>query len=313
MNKEYDILVVGELNVDLILNSIKEFPKIGAEILANEMTLTLGSSSAIFASNVSTLGAKVCFLGKIGKDDFGNLVINSLNEKGVSTELIIKSETEKTGATIVLNYDEDRAMVTHPGAMESLKVENITEENLLSAKHLHVSSIFLQPGIKKDIVGLFKRAKNAGLTTSLDIQWDPDEKWDVDFEKLLPFVDVFLPNKEEIKAITEKNTVDEALETLGRYANIIAVKLGNEGSLGYLKGEKTKVPAFINHEVVDAIGAGDSFNAGFIYQYLNKVSLQKCLEYGNLTGAVNTTSSGGTGAFISFEIFREIAKNKFNK
>ncbi|RLD68856.1 MAG: carbohydrate kinase family protein [Bacteroidetes bacterium] len=313
MNKEYDILVVGELNVDLILNSIKEFPKIGAEILANEMTLTLGSSSAIFASNVSTLGAKVCFLGKIGKDDFGNLVINSLNEKGVSTELIIKSETEKTGATIVLNYDEDRAMVTHPGAMESLKVENITEENLLSAKHLHVSSIFLQPGIKKDIVGLFKRAKNAGLTTSLDIQWDPDEKWDVDFEKLLPFVDVFLPNKEEIKAITGKNTVDEALEALGRYANIIAVKLGNEGSLGYLKGEKTKVPAFINHEVVDAIGAGDSFNAGFIYQYLNKVSLQKCLEYGNLTGAVNTTSSGGTGAFISFEIFREIAKNKFNK
>jgi len=313
MQKKYNILVVGELNVDLILNSIKEFPKVGTEILADKMTLALGSSSAIFASNISTLGANVGFVGKIGNDFFGKLVLQSLKNKKVSTDFILFSPTEKTGATIVLNYDEDRAMVTHPGAMESLFVSDIKDEHLESAKHMHVSSVFLQPGIKKDIVLLFKRAKEKGMTTSLDVQWDPVEKWDIDFEKLLPFVDVFLPNKEEIKAITGKSTVDEALETLGRYSNIIAVKLGNEGSLGYLKGEKTKVPAFININVVDAIGAGDSFNAGFIYQYLKGVELQKCLEFGNLTGAVNTTASGGTGAFESIDMFNEIVKKIFNQ
>ena len=312
MQRRYDILVVGELNIDLILNKIKEFPKIGAEILADEMTLTLGSSSAIFASNISTLGAKVSFVGKIGNDLFGKLVLQSLKEKKVSTDLILLSPTEKTGATIVLNYDEDRAMVTHPGAMETLFSEDITDEYLVLAKHMHVSSIFLQPGLKNNITELFKRAKDAGLTTSLDIQWDPAEKWDLDFEKLLPYVDVFLPNKEEIKAITGKNTVDEALEVLGKYSNIVAVKLGNEGAVGYSKGEKINASPFLNNKLVDAIGAGDSFNAGFLFQYLKGHSLAKCLEFGNLTGAINTTSAGGTGAFENIEKFKEIAKNRFN-
>ena len=311
MQKKHDILVVGELNVDLILNSIKGFPKVGAEILADEMALTLGSSSAIFASNISTLGSNVAFVGKIGNDLFGKLVLQSLKEKKVSTDMILLSPTEKTGATIVLNYDEDRAMVTHPGAMETLFATDITDDYLGMAKHMHVSSVFLQPGIKKDIIQIFKRAKDAGLTTSLDIQWDPDEKWDLGFEKLLPFVDVFLPNKEEIKAITEKNTVDEALEVIGEYSNTIAVKLGNKGSLGYSKGEKIEAKPFFNKNVVDAIGAGDSFNSGFLFQYLKGESLAKCLEFGNLTGAINTTSAGGTGAFESLDKFKEIAERKF--
>ena len=306
------MLVVGELNVDLILNNIDTFPKIGSEILAGEMALTLGSSSAIFASNISTLGVRTAFIGKIGKDSFGELVIDSLKKKNVDTSLIQNSKTRQTGATIVLNFGNDRAMVTHPGAMEELQVSDIKAEDLMSAKHMHVSSIFLQPGIKKDIILLFQRAKNLGLTTSLDVQWDPEEKWDVDFKTLLPLVDVFLPNNNEIMAITGKGSVQESLNVLGPFANVIAVKLGKEGSMGYRQDETTVVKPYLNNEVVDAIGAGDSFNAGFLSAFLQKMRLKNCLERGNIMGAINTTGIGGTGAFTSFDDVKKTAYEKFS-
>ena len=310
--KTYDIIVVGELNVDLILNNIKGFPSVGTEILADEMSLTLGSSSAIFASNIATLGVSIAFIGKIGNDSFGQLVIDSLNKKDVDTSLIIKSTEKKTGATIVLNYKNDRAMVTYPGVMEDLQVSEITDDDLRRAKHMHVSSVFLQPGLKKEIISLFQKAKKLGLTTSLDTQWDPDEKWDIDFPELLPFVDVFLPNDNEIKAITGEKSVESAINVLGPHANIIAVKAGKEGSVGFENNQISGMAPFVNKQVVDAIGAGDSFNAGFLSTFLKGKPLHECLELGNIMGAINTTGIGGTGAFSSLEHVKQIAIEKFS-
>jgi sugar/nucleoside kinase (ribokinase family) len=305
-----DVLAIGELNVDLILNNIEGFPKIGNEILAQNMTLTLGSSTAIFAANLAGLGAKVGFLGKIGNDSFGDLVINSLKDKGVDTSLVIIEEGICTGATICLNYDEDRANVTHPGAMELLTINDISDNQLLEAKHIHFSSIFLQPGIRNDIGNLFARAKKLGLTTSLDPQWDPAETWVFDYKSILPFVDILLPNETELLHLTKTLNIDDAFAELSSYAHNIVVKRGNKGSILRQKnGEITELPAYLNTSVVDAIGAGDSFNAGFIYKFVKGASLS---EFGNLTGALNTTNSGGTGAFSSKSLIRETAKNRFN-
>ncbi|MCK5371658.1 MAG: carbohydrate kinase family protein, partial [Cyclobacteriaceae bacterium] len=88
--KKYDVIVVGELNVDIILNNIDSFPEIGKEKLAGKMDTTLGSSSAIFASNLSSLGARVAFIGKIGQDQNGEIVLNSLQKKGVDASMIIR-------------------------------------------------------------------------------------------------------------------------------------------------------------------------------------------------------------------------------
>ncbi|MCD6374397.1 MAG: carbohydrate kinase family protein, partial [Caldisericaceae bacterium] len=294
--KKYDALVVGELNVDLILNKIDGFPEIGKEKLAEEMTLTLGSSSAIFASNLSALGAKVAFVGKIGHDQFGELVLQSLENKGVSTEFIIQDKTLNTGATIVLNYDEDRAMLTHPGAMNHLTIKDITPEILKTARHLHFSSYYLQPGIREDVDQLFKMAKENGLTTSFDMQWDPKEKWQLPVQKILPFVDVFLPNRQELIYLTGQINLKEAIKKLRDNANTVVVKMGNEGSFLFdtkAKLEKT-LPAYKNEQVVDAIGAGDSFNAGFIFKFIQGAPLEECQRFGNLCGAINTTAAGGT-------------------
>ena len=312
MEKPFDVLVIGELNVDLIMDQIERLPEIGKEIIADRMTITLGSSSAIFASNLSTLGSKVSFVGQLGQDHFGDFVIESLHSQGVNTDYVIRSSTHATGATVVLNYSEDRAMVTYPGAMKYLTVHDIPDVAFTQCKHLHLSSIFLQPGLTDDLVSLFQRAKQLGLTTSIDPQWDPSERWAFSFRELLPFVDVFMPNIKELNAMTRTNSLQDGLNSLHAHGNVIVVKNGSDGAFLWDGKLLTHQKPFLNTKVADSIGAGDSFNAGFLHKYLKKAPLTECLEFGALTGAINTTRSGGTAAFKNFGLVKEIAQSAFN-
>ncbi len=312
MSKKFDVIVVGELNIDLILNQIEGFPEVGKEILADKMTLTLGSSSAICASNLSSLGLKVAFIGKLGNDIFGQFIINELKNKGVDTSLIIIDDTLKTGATVALSYDEDRAMITHQGAMSHLGINDIDEEQLKQAQHLHFSSYFFQPGFKGALDSLFKKAKNAGLTTSLDVQWDPAEKWDLDLQNVLPLVDVFIPNEVELQKLTGQENLDLAVKSIQNKSKYTVIKCGNKGSILCYGNEKINKEPFLNINVVDTIGAGDSFNAGYISKFVKGKTPEECQVFGNLMGAVSTTKSGGTGAFKNLNEVMKIAKEKFN-
>ena len=311
-DKKFDVLVVGELNVDLILNQLESFPELGKEIIAQKMLLTLGSSSAIFASNLSVLGSRVAFCGCVGRDSFGDKILHDLRAKGVDVSNIIRSDTADTGITVALNVNEDRAMVTYPGAMNELKADDVTDAMLASAVHLHVSSIFLQPGLKPGLLSLFKRARKLGLTTSLDPQWDPAEQWECDLENLLPEINVFLPNEEELKHLGKAPSLEACRAALGNNDRVVVVKRGHAGATLWTGGRSIDQPAFSNRAVVDAIGAGDSFNAGFIHRFVQDHTAAACLEFGALCGAINTTQSGGTTAFHSAEAVKAIASTTFN-
>lgn len=310
--KRFDVLVVGELNIDLILDGLQQLPEVGKEILAEKMLYTMGSSSAIFASNLSTLGASVNFVGCIGKDDFGEKILHELNSKNVNTLDIICSDTAATGITVAFNFHQSRGMVTYAGAMNELNEADITDAMLQNAKHLHVSSVFIQPALKPGLTKLFKRAKQFGLTTSLDPQWDSYEQWECDWDNLLPLIDVFLPNIEELKNITQQSTIESAVNSIKNHTNIIAVKNSIEGVTAFYKNEIVQQPAFINHHFADAIGAGDSFDAGFIKQFISDRSLKECAAFGAICGAINTTAHGGTTAFKSLKAVKKIALEKFN-
>lgn len=309
--KAFDVIVVGELNVDLILNQIESFPETGKEKFAHAMTLALGSSSAICASNLSSLGMRVVFIGKIGNDLFGHFCKEQLAKKEVDTSMILIDEKLETGATVVLNFGEDRANVTYQGSMKHLSVEEITDEMLRQGRHLHFSSYFFQPGFKNKLDILFKKAKEAGLSTSLDIQWDPAEQWDFDYKKVLPLTDIFLPNEKELLSLTKQSSVENAIHVIRNFGNIIVVKRGIEGSLMSYDGNIIPCKAFTNKNAVDAIGAGDSFNAGFIFRYMQNDAPAGCQEFANLIGAISTTKAGGTQAFINFQETMKIAKEKF--
>ena len=170
--KQFDIIALGELNVDLILNQIEGEPEIGKEKFAKQMTLTLGSSTAIFAANAAALGAKVAFCGMIGNDSFGDLVETSLKAKGVDTRYLIRQDKYATGATICMSYDEDRANLTYQGAMDFMSLDDINPEVFKEAKHIHISSIFMQSGVKRD---LMKILENQGVTeVPVDKGFDPN-------------------------------------------------------------------------------------------------------------------------------------------
>ncbi len=250
----------------------------------------------------------------IGKDNFGEFVKSSLEARGVDSSLLIETERSATGATIILNNNEDRAMVTYQGSMDLMSFKDIDKSVFETTKHIHLSSIFLQSGIKKDLAEILSYAHKKGVTTSLDPQWDPLEKWDFDYKTLLPLVSVFMPNEKEVQFLTGSSTLEEALEKIRPYIHICVVKRGNKGSLMmFSDGSTCNLNAFLNEEVVDAIGAGDSFNAGFINYFVQEKTPYECQHLGNLTGAINTTAAGGTGAFTSKVDIIKTAKEIFNQ
>ena len=312
--KKYDIAAIGELNVDIILNGIESEPEIGKEKFCKDMVVTLGSSTAIFAANAAALGSKVCFVGMVGRDPFGELVCTSLQAKGVDTKYLIHGNTP-TGATICMNYDEDRANLTYQGAMDVMGFSDIAPEVFAEAKHIHLSSLFMQSGLLRDIHKVLDAAAANGATVSLDTQWDPMETWKLDYRTVLPKVTVFLPNEKELQALTGTTDLKSAIGAVLPYlGSMMVVKCGSKGSLLVRKdGSRKLLDAFLNTEVVDAIGAGDSFNSGFVSAFVKGMSPEQCQETGNLTGAVNTTAAGGTGAFTSLEAVREVCKERFGR
>lgn len=309
--KKYDVIVLGELNVDLILNQLPELPTPGKEIFAQQMTLNLGSSAGIIASNLSSLSLQVAFIGKIGKDLFGNFLCAELEKNGVDTNMIQQDVSLTTGTSIGMQHQGDRAMVTYAGAMEHLRFEDIPVGAFKEARHFHFSAYFFQPALQSSLAEVFRLAKAAGLSTSFDMQSDPNDRWNIDYRTILPYVDLFLPNEKEILKITQKENLDEAIAAIRNHVKVLVVKLGEKGSVLVYRDEVKHQPAFNINTIVDAIGAGDSFGAGFIYQYLQHASLEDCQEFGNMMGALSTTAAGGTTAFEGINNLEQYVRQKF--
>lgn len=288
----FDILVAGEINPDLILsgNVVPEFGQV--EKLVDSATLAIGSSSAIFACGAARLGLKVAFIGVCGDDTFGRFMLNEMQNRNVDVSNVIIRSGEQTGLSIILNQEGDRAILTHLGVIAELQASDIPNTLLGTARHLHVASYFLLTKLQSDLPALFHRAHSFGLTTSLDTNYDPAEKW-IGFDELLSTTDVFLPNKTEALSITRSDNIEWAAKQLANKSKLVAIKLGADGALACQDNKVTRVES-IPVEVVDTVGAGDSFDAGFIYGYLNNWELEKSLRLACICGALSTQQAGGT-------------------
>ncbi len=290
--KKYDLIVPGELNPDLILTDPNLEPRFGqAEVLVADAALTPGSSSVIFACGAARLGLKVAFIGVVGDDLFGRFMLEALQTRGVDTRYVIVDPGQKTGLTVILNRVDDRAMLTHLGAINALRVEQIPDELLSQARHLHLASYFLQTGLQADVPDLFQRARSLGLSTSIDTNWDPEERW-AGVHDLLPLVNVFLPNENEAMALTGVDSVHVAADKLAIQAEVVAIKMGAEGGLVIAGDERYQAPAR-TVKVMDTVGAGDTFDAGFVYGYLQGWTTGKALRLGIACGSASVQRAGG--------------------
>jgi sugar/nucleoside kinase (ribokinase family) len=292
-----EVCVVGEVNLDLILYGLPRELLTDVELLASDMALTLGSSSAIFAHNLRVLGTQVGFISKIGGDPLGKIAIERLSAVGVDTTRVKQATGEtSTGLTVVLPHAGSRYMLTYPGTMFEMQYSDIDMDYVHRARHLHLSSFFLHRALRPRILDLFRRAKEAGLTTSLDTNDDPENLWGHDLREVLKYVDLVFPNEREAKKIAGTDDLAQALDLLAGLARIVVVKRGSGPAICRAGAEQWRL-APPSVDMVDDVGAGDTFNAGFIYLYLRGAKLEDCLAFANIAAAYSVTKAGGTEAF----------------
>jgi sugar/nucleoside kinase (ribokinase family) len=292
----FDVTIAGELNLDLILYGLPEALPPERELLAENMMLTLGSSSAIVAHNLAALGNQVGFVSCIGRDPLGDIALQRLAAGGVHLERVVRHPTAQTGLSVILQHGNWRNILTYAGTIFDLKPEHIDFDYISSSRHFHLSSFYLQRGLRSHVPRLLERLKQRGLTVSLDPNDDPEDEWKSDIEEALRYVDIFLPNAREAKKIAGTENIDAAVSKLASIVPIVVVKLGAEGAMAQRGPDRFVSPAAIV-EIVDPVGAGDSFDAGFLHKFLLGGDPQSCLAAGNAAGALSTTRSGGTEAF----------------
>lgn len=292
-----EVCVVGELNLDLIMYGLPKDLALDREMLASNMAFTLGSSSAIFAHNLRTMGTRVGFISKIGADPLGKLAADRLSAAGVDiTHMKRGTGKTSTGLTVVLPQPQHRYILTYPGTMFEMQYSDIDVDYLRTARHFHLSSFYLHRALRPRILNLFRQAKEAGLTTSLDTNDDPENQWEPDVLEVLKHVDIFFPNEREAKRVAHTEDLSHALNLLAGLAKVVVVKRGSGLAMCRSGGEQWSLapPAV---KMIDDIGAGDSFDAGFVHLYLRGAKLEDCLAFANLTAAYSVTKEGGTEAF----------------
>jgi sugar/nucleoside kinase (ribokinase family) len=305
MTRLFDVTIAGEINLDLILYGLPEQMPLERELLARDFRLTLGSSSAILAHNLAALGLRVGFITRMGTDVLGSIALGRLSERGVDLARVRHvAEGSSTGVTVLLDHGGQRHILTYPGTMFEMTAADLDMKYLASSRHFHLSSLFLHKALQPDLPGIFRELKGAGLTLSLDTNDDPEDLWGGCLDELLGLVDIFLPNDNEARRITGKDTVEAAIEALAARVPIVAVKCGKRGSQVFSKGRHWLVPSR-TVTPVDTIGAGDSFNAGFLTAYLRGDTLDRCANFGNCTAALSTLRAGGTESFRDHNLVKE--------
>lgn len=292
--KKYDVLVFGDVCVDLILSGGDVVPEFGQkEKLIGDYSLEMGGSTPIFACQAAKLGLKTVIAGRVGKDQFGDLVCKTLQEAGVSLDRISRTDAVKTGLTVALNTGDDRAMLTYLGTIDAVDSHDVDDALLDSIRHLHIGSYFLMKKLQPHYPAWIRRLKKNGATISLDTNWDPEEKWASGVWDIIPLMDMIFPNEAEAMALTGETSVEMAVAKLCEFVPIVAVKKGKDGATIHAEGRVFDVPA-LDVVKIDAVGAGDSFDAGFVYGYLAGMQVEESARAGCICGSLSAGAAGGT-------------------
>src|SRR5579864_7093336 len=294
---QFDVAIAGELNLDLILYGLPAELPPERELLASGMTITLGGSSTIVAHNLAVLGNRVGFISRIGNDSMGEIALERLKEAGVDVSHVKRStDGTATGLSVILQHGTWRNILTYLGTISQVSFEDLALDYVGGARHFHLSSFYLQTALQPRVAELFQKLKAAGLTISMDTNDDPEDRWQGGLWEVLQYVDVFLPNEREATRITGERDLEKAAARLAKTVPLVVIKVGPEGAMAQRGTERyRRGPVKVN--AIDCVGAGDSFDAGFISQFIRGADVETCLAYGNLAGALSTTRPGGTEAF----------------
>ena len=285
------VIVIGDLNLDVILSGISKYPSLGEEIFAEDRLVKAGGSAANVAFVLASNNWPVKLFSSIGKDSQGQFILKYLEEQGLDTATISRCD-DPTGITISLSYPNDRMYVSYPGTVATTTLDMLPDGYLSKGDHLHLAAYFLQKALKPAVGPLLKKAKKAGMSTSLDPGSDPMGQWDIsELEPYLQYIDWFMPNLDEILAVTKTNDLEQSIKKFPAQSPGIIVKAGPQGAITRFNGKVEHYPAQ-TLSAIDTTCAGDCFNAAFLLARCQDKPLEEAVRIGNRFGALSVCCVG---------------------
>lgn len=293
MKSSYDIITLGDYFYDLIYCGLTEFPELGREIVSEDV-VTTGGAMYITAVSMHRLGVRVGWPAYFGNDYYSESVAGFAEQEGLDLTLAIRVSHPYRRVTTAIPLNGERAFVTYtdPEA-EQLHEHWLAMMKSCEFKHVHLGGIRAldQLGV------LIDYAHSVGATVSADCQDGPHLQDARKCREQIAKLDIFMPNKREALIVAEHKTITESIMRLAEIVPIVVIKDGAGGAWIAYNGAIEHVPAINAGDVVDTTGAGDCFNAGFLYGYIvEKAPPQRCLQYGNICGGLSVTAQGGATA-----------------
>lgn len=301
----WDLTAIGDIAADLIMSNLATPLLPGRESIVEDAQLALGGATAILAAAAARLGLRTRLIGAVGDDMIGHFVRGELERAGVDVALVAVQRGATTAVTVSLSGPADRALVTHLGTIATFGMADIPGAAWEETRHLHLSSFFLQRTLQPDCAAIFRRARARGIGTSLDAGDDPADRWDSGIQDSLAAVDLFLPNEREATRLCDTPDPDVALALLAARVPEVAMKRGGAGAIAVVAGQRSETPAFAV-QPVDTTGAGDVFDAGYLWGRLDGQPPHECLRRGAAAGALATTWLGGQSAQLTARAVEEL-------
>ncbi|TVX98686.1 carbohydrate kinase family protein [Cohnella terricola] len=290
--KTIDAVVIGDANIDLVVVGGNKVPDGGQEAFVDNMMMHVGGGAALFSISLAKLGVRVAFNGVLGEDVHGRYIRERFAEYGIDTRMVQASKIHNTGISIAFNPETDRSFITYAGSNSELRMDNLNLDEIAQGRHVHVTG-YQGRRNHDQYMSLARKLKEKGLTLSCDVGWDDSGEWDKSVFELMKFVDVFLMNETEALHYTGLDKIEDSLRYMGQFGSNVVVKLGADGAISMNKGILTRLPGY-SVQAVDTTGAGDSFNAGYLFGFLNGQDAETCLRYGNVCGAMSVSAFGGS-------------------
>ena len=303
-----DVTVIGPLNIDLLI--VGEGPKNYEDISkwdgpAN-MEMTAAGSVGYNVSDLAKLGLDVLVSSCVSDDALGAFIIESLRRDGVDVSGVKRISDSKAGIGVYMLLFDSRKrpltyrMPTHPAWPQEYSAEEV--EELLNTNFLHCGGYLHFKDVWHGVtLELFEEAKSRGITTSVDSQFPlfaMDPPWMSAMQDILPFVNILFCDETEAIKLTAKRELSDCAQTLLDCGiEILVVKQGENGSTMYWEGNHYHQAAVIQGELVDSIGAGDAYDACFMYGTLQNWPVDKRALFASIAAGCTVTDVGGTKSF----------------
>ena len=284
----YDVLVVGRPTWDLVFTGLPHWPVIGQEVFASNLTVSPGGTFNGVAA-LARLGVSVGMIGSVGNDEWSALGLQAMEAEGVSTAHMAVLDQPMPAVSVCMTYGGDRGFLTYEPSDPALAGRCVAHALEMLRT---LDAAYIQCCLNTDLAAYARVAHERGVRTVVDCGWDEPWLTSSEIRSLMPRADIVFMNQLEALTITGEADIGRALHCLGRLAPFVVVKRGEQGASAVIEGRVVQVPG-IPTEVVDATGAGDCFNAGFLFGLLQGRSVEECLLYGNICGAQAVTKAGG--------------------